>query len=234
MLRRCRNPNSPEWHNYGGRGIRVCDEWNDFAVFIRDMGPRPAKGYTLERIDNDGHYAATNCEWRTYKAQMNNQRRTVRLTYQGETLPIAEWANRTGIPQATLRNRAKQGWDIERLLTLPYQAHLAVRGPETIKPPKPPRQPVTHCKHGHEFSEANTYWTSEGKRQCKECQHRRRQERWAAIKKERPEPAPATHCERGHLFDAANTRIDKRGHRSCIACRKITRLAHKERTGRWL
>lgn len=73
MIQRCKNPNSPDYKNYGGRGIVVCERWKKFENFYEDMGRKP-NGAVLDRIDNSGHYEPSNCRWTTIDLSNQNRR----------------------------------------------------------------------------------------------------------------------------------------------------------------
>lgn len=120
MKQRCTNPKISNFPQYGGRGIRVCDRWMaSFDDFLADLGPRPSPDHSLDRIDNDGHYDPSNCQWRTRVEQQRNVSRNRLLTFQGETHPLATWADRTGIPAKTIGRRLTAGWSPERALKQP-------------------------------------------------------------------------------------------------------------------
>lgn len=125
MRDRCTRAKNPEFHNYGGRGITVCDEWmHSFSAFFAHMGYRPSERHSLDRIDVNGHYAPGNVRWATTTVQAANKRRVRILLFRGESLPLNVWAKRSGIQQGTLQRRiAELGWDVERALTTPTDSY---------------------------------------------------------------------------------------------------------------
>ena len=121
MRHRCRDPKNKCFGNYGGRGIKVCDQWSQFAAFLEDMGPRPSSKHSIDRLDNDGDYNPGNCRWATKTQQLNNRRGNRLLTYCGETHTVTEWARMVGIKSATLFARIRTGWIVEKALFVPTQ-----------------------------------------------------------------------------------------------------------------
>lgn len=120
MINRCENPRNKRFARYGGRGIRICERWrNDFSLFVADMGLPPTPGHTLERIDNDGNYEPGNVRWATVREQNRNTGSNRLITAHGETLCVAEWAERLGCSESTLRDRLSRGWSLERAVSEP-------------------------------------------------------------------------------------------------------------------
>lgn len=132
MLDRCNSANSRSYHRYGGRGIKLCRRWVEggFRAFIADMGARPAGRHSIDRIDNNGGYwcgkaecpecgplnRVPNCRWATPKQQQRNRNVNVRLTHNGETLTLVEWAEKLGIRYTTLKRRYETGKAVEDVL----------------------------------------------------------------------------------------------------------------------
>lgn len=97
MRQRCHNPNHPGYHRYGARGIRVCSRWRrSFTAFAEDMGPRPSKAHSVDRIDVNGDYKPSNCRWATAAEQANNREHTL-LVVDGEPLTKTKAAERLGL-----------------------------------------------------------------------------------------------------------------------------------------
>lgn len=123
MKYRCNNPNLPEYSNYGGRGIKVCDEWsNDYDAFYDwAMSNGYSENLSIDRIDNNGDYSPFNCRWATKIVQQNNTRANIFLEYDGKRLTLAQWARELGVSYQMLRYRYNAGWDTERILTTASQ-----------------------------------------------------------------------------------------------------------------
>ena len=118
MLNRCENENKDNYDMYGGRGISICDEWHKFDSFYKDMGSKPSPEYSLERIDNNGNYCLENCRWTTTKEQARNRRSNRYLTFNGETLCVAEWEDRMGFVRGCIHDRLERGWSTEQAITI--------------------------------------------------------------------------------------------------------------------
>ena len=119
MINRCENQKSKHYDRYGGRGIKVCEEWHDFWSFVKwsdSIGGKP-NGYTLDRIDNDGNYCPENCRWSDWETQTSNKSSNRYITYNGKTQTIHQWSIDIGLNEQTLTNRINRGWSIERALT---------------------------------------------------------------------------------------------------------------------
>lgn len=108
MKRRCYDNKFDSYPYYGGRGITVYEPWhNDYEAFLAHVGKRPSSGHSLDRIDNDKGYEPGNVRWATSLEQKNNRRNVYKITYNGETMSLEAWAQRTGISRGTIRKRLK-------------------------------------------------------------------------------------------------------------------------------
>jgi hypothetical protein len=168
MLARCLTPSDKYYPRYGGRGITVCPEWREFLNFYHDMGPRPSKGHSIDRIDNNGPYEPGNCRWATWTEQERNRRNNRLLTINGETLPVSAWAEKTGVPAGKIYLRLRYGIPPEkaiqaqslrtparstnRLLTINGETHPVSEWAKLVGIPAPTI--YTRLYHGRTPSEA--------------------------------------------------------------------------------
>lgn len=113
MKQRCNNPNAEGYKNYGGRGIKVCVSWDKFSNFIKDMGPKPSAGHSIDRINNNLGYYKDNCRWATQSEQANNTSKVIIVDYYGETITLSALSSRLGISKWTLSRRIKRGEPME-------------------------------------------------------------------------------------------------------------------------
>jgi len=122
MKSRCNNINDTAYSRYGGRGIGVCDRWDDsFESFYQDVGERPI-GLTIDRIDNNGNYSPDNCKWSTRFEQSINRSVARWITFNGITKTAIEWSRTLGGSRSLISNRLdRYGWSIERALTTPLR-----------------------------------------------------------------------------------------------------------------
>lgn len=115
---RCKNPNYPSYECYGGRGIKVCDEWDKSYVAFRDWAFANGykEGLSIDRIDVNGNYEPSNCRWITLAEQQRNKRTTRYITYMGETKSVPEWCDIYNLDQGNVRRRLLNGWNPEECL----------------------------------------------------------------------------------------------------------------------
>lgn len=127
MKQRCYNKNEKNFHNYGGRGIKVCDEWLDkengfrnFAKWMYSVGydeSKVGRNQSIDRIDVNGNYCPENCRLATQKEQANNQRRNIKITYKGEIMTAKQWSEKLGIDYKTIRVKIKNGIPVEEVFS---------------------------------------------------------------------------------------------------------------------
>ena len=122
MIQRCTNPKNKSFPGYGGRGIKVCEQWMNFKNFIADMGLRPSSKHVLDRKNGDGDYCPENCRWVTAKQSGRNTRRNTIITFDGESMCVSAWAEQLGFKPNTIYDRLRLGWPVEIALTTPVGA----------------------------------------------------------------------------------------------------------------
>ena len=123
MKKRCYNKKYFQFQHYGGRGIKICDEWLD--NFMNFYNWAMTNGYTdeltIDRIDVNGNYEPSNCRWVTPHQQSNNTRTNRLITYNNKTHTMAEWAKITGLTYSAIQHRLDRNWSIEKTLTTPQK-----------------------------------------------------------------------------------------------------------------
>jgi hypothetical protein len=116
MISRCENPKDISYKNYGGRGIKVCEEWHKYEIF-RDWSL--SSGYSeklsLDRIDNDGNYEPSNCRWTTPYIQTRNKRTTRNITVDGITMCIVDWARYLNVPRKTISRKTDEEFIVNQI-----------------------------------------------------------------------------------------------------------------------
>ncbi len=118
MIQRCLNPKNEAYSRYGGAGIKICDRWRSFPNFLEDMGRRPDRRYSIERINNSGGYHPSNCRWATTKEQANNRKTNRLIEHNGLILTVAQWGARLGMQGQTIAKRIDiWNWPVSRALS---------------------------------------------------------------------------------------------------------------------
>ena len=127
MIGRCKDKNHRSYKDYGGRGIKVCNEWLSYSGFREwalKTGYDPSAKkieVTIDRIDNDKDYCPENCRWINMLAQENNKRNNAIYEHNGEKHTIAEWARILGMKDSVFRSRVYHGWDFDRIVNTPIK-----------------------------------------------------------------------------------------------------------------
>ena len=122
MRHRCNDPKNKRWAQYGGRGIKVCQDWNDYAVFREwAMNNGYADDLTIDRIDVDKGYSPDNCRWVGAKIQANNMTRNRFITFRGKTMTLSQWAEELGLSYGVINHRIQRGWDMDRIANTPVR-----------------------------------------------------------------------------------------------------------------
>lgn len=120
MKKRCSNPKHIGYRHYGGKGVKVCDRWHDFGLFVADMGMPPTKDHSIDRIKCEGNYEPGNCRWATRSEQANNKTVSVFVEALGLRLTVGEWESRNGVKDKTYWSRIfTLGWDPVDAVTMP-------------------------------------------------------------------------------------------------------------------
>lgn len=134
MHERCEYEKHPHFKSYGGRGIAVCEEWNEYLPFAKwSMKNGYRHDLTIDRVDNDGDYEPSNCRWVSVKEQQNNRRNNHIIEYKGVKYTLTQLAEKIGIGKTTLRERLKAGWSVEEAVEKPIRSRTKGYRPSGAK-----------------------------------------------------------------------------------------------------
>ena len=122
MHERCEYTNHPHFAEYGGRGIKVCDEWSSYLGFAKWAFKHGySSNLSIDRVNYDKGYTPSNCRWATQKEQQNNKRNNRIVCYEGVEYTLTQLAERVGIGRTTLKERLKAGWSVEEAIKKPVR-----------------------------------------------------------------------------------------------------------------
>lgn len=119
MRTRCLNPKAENYPRYGGKGVGICERWNDFTNFYSDMGAAPTRAHTLDRVDSTKNYGPDNCRWATTREQSQNRKNVKPLSAFGKTQLLSAWAEELSLDLSTICKRLKRGLSSEQALAAP-------------------------------------------------------------------------------------------------------------------
>jgi hypothetical protein len=119
LRKRCNNKHCQDYPDYGGRGIEC--RFTSYQEFLGEVGRRPSSTHKIDRINNDGHYEIGNVKWSTDIESANNKRNNHRLTFNGQTKTLPEWARAMNLTPTALRHRIERGWDVGKALLTPMR-----------------------------------------------------------------------------------------------------------------
>lgn len=127
MRTRCNDKNDRKYPEYGGRGIKCCERWNDFEMFLADMGERPSVGHSLDRFpDNNGNYEPGNVRWATASQQARNKRNSRVVQFEGKSVNLADLVDRFNLRYGLVSSRLNLGWSVERAISEPIRTRTGV------------------------------------------------------------------------------------------------------------
>lgn len=125
MHARCTEPSRPDFARYGAQGVVVCERWHAFSAFLEDMGPRPSRQHSIDRIDSQRPYEPSNCRWATSTEQNRNRSNNHLITWRGQTRCMTEWGEVLGLSRDVLKFRLCKGWSVDRALGTPLRRSVS-------------------------------------------------------------------------------------------------------------